>query len=677
MEATTTTPAPLLDVSSANGHAQATSAAIGEAEYRKLLAELEELRQSKTDLERLRNVDANLARFTDLMRWQVDYTLQGWSEQLLDALAPFLDAINAAFYLLEEEPVKQLRLIGGYALPAGTLDVIGLGEGLTGQVARTARYLVLDDPKTFRAATDTSLARIDAAAFVIYPLIHDNRVEGVLEVSLLQVPSTEQLDFLRQLTQGIAGNLGSIRAQVQIRRLLAEAQQKGEALASQEEEMRQNMEELEATQEEMRRVQQEIELRQAEFQRMANAVPGMILQFRLAPDGSTSFLYVSEGSWDVLGLDPAALIADGTLLIRMTDPEHMLTFRDGLRASARNLQPFYWSGRLTLADGSHMWAKSQAVPRKTEDGSVLWDGILTDITQEKEAERRLQDQQAQLTAQEEEMRQNLEELEATQEEMRKAQAELERQQLYMRSIIDSADASVSMYDSHYRYLAVNKTILDRYATSGIKIELGQNAFDTFDKSIHAEWKGYYDRALSGESFKLIKTRQDEDRVRHIEYDFRPISSDQGNLFVLFSRDVTRYIELENNANQQDEMMARYVKFAPIVMYQHSADLATKTQRFTYVSPNVREIIGMDAGMFLAMDNKEFAAHVHAEDQQLFLENYMSAVKKDTLFDVTVRLRNPATNTYQSVRIMSSIRRPDKDTVLSDGVIMPLHTAPTA
>jgi PAS domain S-box-containing protein len=136
------------------------------------------------------------------------------------------------------------------------------------------------------------------------------------------------------------------------------------------------------------RKQAEIALRQSEerYHKLADNIPGVIYQFRLAPDGSCSYLYLSSGCSELLELSPAAVTADGNCLIGMIHPDDYSEFELTMVESARNLTPRLIEGRMVLNSGEIKWIKCASRPELQPDGSIVWDGIMLDVTDRKQAE---------------------------------------------------------------------------------------------------------------------------------------------------------------------------------------------------------------------------------------------------------------------------------------------------
>ncbi len=122
---------------------------------------------------------------------------------------------------------------------------------------------------------------------------------------------------------------------------------------------------------------------------IAANMPGMVFQRVLRADDRLDFTYVSEGCRTVLGRDPEDLLADPDAFLQVLSAEQRQQFLAGLRASARSTEPF--EEELAVADsrGHRRWLRGLSRPSLREDGDVVWDGVLLDVTDRKVAEQRL------------------------------------------------------------------------------------------------------------------------------------------------------------------------------------------------------------------------------------------------------------------------------------------------
>ncbi|GAA5526532.1 PAS domain S-box protein [Herpetosiphon gulosus] len=131
---------------------------------------------------------------------------------------------------------------------------------------------------------------------------------------------------------------------------------------------------------------------QARLSRIISNVPGMVFQFVLHPDGTSEFPYVSEGIRQAFGIEPERLTAERDALYNWVHPEDQPEFIRSFVESGQLLEPWQWEGRVVY-DGIVRWVRGASRPTRTEAGDILWDGVLMDITLQRENEaalRRLQ-----------------------------------------------------------------------------------------------------------------------------------------------------------------------------------------------------------------------------------------------------------------------------------------------
>ena len=128
---------------------------------------------------------------------------------------------------------------------------------------------------------------------------------------------------------------------------------------------------------------QELQTSQSRLQRLADNLPGLIFQFHLDADGSRSFPYVSEGCRDIYGLEPSNFL-------RCFDLVHECD-RDALeqafQVSALTLSGIQHEHRIITPSGQLKWVQTIAKPEHKTDDSILWDGLIIEISDRKQAEK--------------------------------------------------------------------------------------------------------------------------------------------------------------------------------------------------------------------------------------------------------------------------------------------------
>jgi PAS domain S-box-containing protein len=122
---------------------------------------------------------------------------------------------------------------------------------------------------------------------------------------------------------------------------------------------------------------------------VASRVPGVVFQLLLRPDGGGGFPYVSEGVRALYGLTPESLRDDLSPLAALIHPEDIRRVRRGLKRSASLLSPLELEFRVRLADGAERWHAGSAQPLREPDGSTVWHGYITDVTEGRLAQQAL------------------------------------------------------------------------------------------------------------------------------------------------------------------------------------------------------------------------------------------------------------------------------------------------
>jgi diguanylate cyclase (GGDEF)-like protein/PAS domain S-box-containing protein len=127
------------------------------------------------------------------------------------------------------------------------------------------------------------------------------------------------------------------------------------------------------------------------FKKIASRVPGVLYQFRLRPDGKAAFPYVSEAISALYRgrLKPADVQDDASPVFAMIHPDDLPAVTASIQQSAQQLTPWEHEYRIRLDADTESWMHASAMPEREPDGSVLWHGFISDVTQRKLAEGKL------------------------------------------------------------------------------------------------------------------------------------------------------------------------------------------------------------------------------------------------------------------------------------------------
>jgi PAS domain S-box-containing protein len=150
-----------------------------------------------------------------------------------------------------------------------------------------------------------------------------------------------------------------------------------------------------------------------------NLPGGMVYQVSTGIDGSErSFLFVSQSCSKLTGHSAEAILADASVAYGMIDPDDAAILVAAEEEAIAEGRSFDVQCRFRRADGASRWARIISAPRAATDGTTTWDGIMIDVTDQKEAEAMLRDLNETL---EQRVAERAEELAVAQEALRQAQ----------------------------------------------------------------------------------------------------------------------------------------------------------------------------------------------------------------------------------------------------------------
>lgn len=113
--------------------------------------------------------------------------------------------------------------------------------------------------------------------------------------------------------------------------------------------------------------------------------PVMLYQWILSSSGEAKFTAVSRGCEAIYGRTPEEMLADIRYSMSVVHPEDMQDFQDAVARSAQHLVPFFWEGRVQLPDRIR-WLRAHSFPTRLADGGTRWEGVILNITSERESE---------------------------------------------------------------------------------------------------------------------------------------------------------------------------------------------------------------------------------------------------------------------------------------------------
>jgi diguanylate cyclase (GGDEF)-like protein/PAS domain S-box-containing protein len=128
-----------------------------------------------------------------------------------------------------------------------------------------------------------------------------------------------------------------------------------------------------------------------QFNKLTGAIPGVVYQFLITPQGSWTFLYLSAYVSEFFEVSPEAVCQDHNVITGCIVAEHRAAHQASVEQAYRNMSPWAHDYLIQTQSGARKWVRGQALAEVQADGSVLWHGILTDVTERKAMDAALQE----------------------------------------------------------------------------------------------------------------------------------------------------------------------------------------------------------------------------------------------------------------------------------------------
>jgi len=203
------------------------------------------------------------SELNDILRGEK--SIQDLGQQVIGMLTPYLKAQVGAIYLVEN---NHLELISSYAFShrKGNTNVIQFGEGLVGQAALEKKHIIFSNIPEDYVKVSSGLGQVTPKNILVYPLMYDSHVNGVIEIGSVHEISELDIQLLKIVSESIAIAFNSAQSRGKLKELLEETQRQSEELVAQQEELKQTNEELSEKTNMLERSQAELKAQQEELQ---------------------------------------------------------------------------------------------------------------------------------------------------------------------------------------------------------------------------------------------------------------------------------------------------------------------------------------------------------------------------------------------------------------------------
>jgi len=126
---------------------------------------------------------------------------------------------------------------------------------------------------------------------------------------------------------------------------------------------------------------------QKQFKAIASQIPGVVYQFKIDKKGSYSMPYLSASA-EAMFERPYNEMLDSMVMFEGTHPDDMEQFWVSIEESRVKMSNWFYEYRV-IVNNKIKWIRGNSTPIKQPDGSILWNGVLLDITEQKNAEAAL------------------------------------------------------------------------------------------------------------------------------------------------------------------------------------------------------------------------------------------------------------------------------------------------
>lgn len=136
---------------------------------------------------------------------------------------------------------------------------------------------------------------------------------------------------------------------------------------------------------------------QIRFQQLAENVPGVTYQYhQYNHQGRGCFTYLSPKCLELTEIRHEVILKNADFLWKLIHPDDLNSFVDSMAQAVDTGKPWQHQYRLITPSGKIKWIQAGGSLGKQPDGSIVWDGLLLDISDRKQTEAAWQNSEQQL-----------------------------------------------------------------------------------------------------------------------------------------------------------------------------------------------------------------------------------------------------------------------------------------
>ncbi|MBP0017359.1 MAG: PAS domain S-box protein [Cyanobacteria bacterium SBLK] len=275
---------------------------------------------------------------------------------------------------------------------------------------------------------------------------------------------------------------------------------------------------------------------QAQFRRMTENVPGMIYRWVLRADGTQAFLYISSKVREFFELEPEAVLNNEALVWERIHSDDIPRLQNDIKINTEVLQSFKSEFRLLLPQKGLRWVQINSQPEQLENGDVLWDGMMIDISDRKSAEQ-----------------------------------ELLLKQNHLKALLNNIPHIAWIKDEQSRFIAVNQPFADICGVSAEAL-VGQTDYDIWPAELARAYRDDDFQVLQSDRRKVVEERISlgNGTLGWLETTKTPFRDVNGNLAgtVGIAADITERKQAEQQLQELSERLELALQSAQIGIWEY-------------------------------------------------------------------------------------------------------------
>ncbi|MBF2055911.1 MAG: GAF domain-containing protein [Cyanobacterium sp. T60_A2020_053] len=122
------------------------------------------------------------------------------------------------------------------------------------------------------------------------------------------------------------------------------------------------------------------------LKKITSLSPDIIFQFLIDQNGKYSFPFISEASCNIFELTPEEIINDGDKPFNLVQNDQLEDLWQMIEVSRQYLKEFSYNCSIVTPSGKHKYLRIHSIPEKLPNNTVIWHGIMSDVTVEKQRE---------------------------------------------------------------------------------------------------------------------------------------------------------------------------------------------------------------------------------------------------------------------------------------------------